>query len=135
MILSDTAIVVDGDTLRLGQERVRLNGIDAPERRQTCGAAACGETARAWLARLIEGKLVICEGSTRDKYRRLVAVCRVDGADLGQAIVKAGWAVAYRRYSAAYVPAEQDAQRARRGLWASGFDLPADWRRAHRIIR
>lgn len=129
---SGTARVVDGDTLRIGTQRVRLHGIDAPELAQRCGTERrhrCGEMAAAWLKARAEGKRLTCTRIDDDAYGRIVAVCRIRGEDLGAAIVEAGWAIAYRRYSLAYVSAEERAQAARRGIWATGFERPEEYRR------
>ncbi len=62
----------------------------------------------------------------------MVAKCAVAGADLGEWLVLNGWAVAYVYFSYEYSRAEQRAKSARRGIWASEFVLPWEWRRAHR---
>ncbi|HKX77568.1 MAG TPA: thermonuclease family protein [Novosphingobium sp.] len=132
---SGTAHVVDGDTLTISAQRVRLSGIDAPELAQRCGAdrrQECGQMAAEWLKTRVEGKRVTCASVDRDTYGRIVAVCRLNGRDLGAALVEAGWATAYRRYSLAYVPAEDRARSARRGIWAMGFERAEDFRRARR---
>jgi endonuclease YncB( thermonuclease family) len=130
--LNGRAEAVDGDTLRIGSTRVRLIGIDAPELDQTCTDAAgaewaCGRQARAFVVKLIGKSPVDCARHGRDRYGRALAACTVEGADLGQAIVDAGWAVAELQY----VPAELGARAAGRGIWAGSFETPADWRRDH----
>lgn len=130
LIAAGPAYVIDGDSLRIGQERIRLFGVDAPEMGQRCGPAACGVQARAWLVAYIDGRPVRCVGMERDRYRRLIARCSVAGADLGRQLVTAGQAVAYRQYSRDYVGAEAAARRARRGIWALGFRMPQEWRRS-----
>lgn len=129
-VVAGPAVVVDGDTLRMGAERIRLHGIDAPELDQRCGPVACGAAARDWLAERIGSAMVECEGRERDRYRRLVAVCLVDGDDLGRQMVAHGWALAYRRYSTDYVAEEQAARASGVGLWSLEFADPADHRRA-----
>ena len=133
--LAGPARVVDGDTLDLDRHRVRLFGIDAPESAQTCerdGAAyACGQEAKRYLEALIGGRPVACRARDADRYGRTVAVCTAGGEDLNAAMVRAGWALAYRRYSTDYVPAEAAARRDGRGLWAGRFEPPADWRHHH----
>ena len=130
--LTGQARVVDGDTLVIGDEKLRLHGIDAPELDQPCareGAAwRCGDWARAELAARIEGRAIRCEGRGRDRYDRLLATCRIDGADLGQSLVRDGVAFAYRRYSSAYVADEVAAMREGRGLWAGEVALPETFR-------
>ena len=129
--LTGAVIVHDGDTLTLSGERIRLKGIDAPEYNQSCTRDgqnyACGrEALRALQGRVVRAE-VICEGYERDRYERLLARCMVDGEDIGRALVEAGWAMAYGDYDAV----EAEARRARRGIWAGGFDAPRDWRAAH----
>lgn len=133
---SGPAAVVDGDTLHVGGERVRLFGVDAPELSQTCGAGtskvACGQLAAQWLRSHVQGRALRCTGVDTDRYGRVVARCAVDGVDVGRSIVEAGWATAYRKYSLDYVGAEQLARAARRGIWAIGFQPPEAYRRARR---
>jgi endonuclease YncB( thermonuclease family) len=130
--LTGQARVVDGDTLMIGGERLRLHGIDAPELDQPCardGAAwRCGDWARAELAARIKGRAISCEGRGRDRYDRLLATCRIGGTDLGQSLVRDGVAFAYRRYSSAYIPDEAAAMREGRGLWAGEVALPETFR-------
>jgi endonuclease YncB( thermonuclease family) len=125
------ATVNDGDTLTLGQERIRLRGIDAPEYTQTCRSNAadyaCGRLARQALVDLIGGRAVSCTGWRRDRYRRLLGDCRAGDVDLNRALVAAGWAVAYGGYEAE----EEKARAARAGIWAGSYDRPQDWRRLH----
>jgi len=128
--------VVDGDTLRVDGVVMRLWGIDAPERRQTCsndaGDYACGERAASHLLALVTGHSVACKARNRDRYGRTIAACRSDDRDLGSAMVSAGWALAYVRYSADYLDEEKAARNARRGLWAGSFMAPWDWRTVRR---
>src|SRR4249919_1713564 len=100
------ARVVDGDTIDVGGMRIRLWGIDAPESKQMCerlGAAyACGHEATAHLRALVAGADVACEPRVKDRYGRSVAVCRVGLVDVGAAMVRDGWALAFVRYSVDY---------------------------------
>ena len=126
--LSGTARVVDGDTIRLEGERVRLAGIDAPELDQECvreGAPfACGEKARLHLVELIGERETACRGHERDRYGRLLMYCVCEGNDVNRAMVLAGWAVAYDDYG----NAERAARDGRAGLWAGQFERPSEWR-------
>jgi endonuclease YncB( thermonuclease family) len=123
--VSGPAKIVDGDTLEIAGKRVRLFGIDAPEATQTCDRNgqtwACGQTSAERLKGLIGDSSVTCDGNELDQYGRLVAVCN-------QAMVADGWAVAFRRYSEAYVADETRARAAKWGLWASSFEMPQDYR-------
>ncbi|HQR90312.1 MAG TPA: thermonuclease family protein [Caulobacter sp.] len=112
------ARVVDGDTFSVGAERVRLWGVDAPEGRQVCQndqgqGYACGDVARDQLVGLIGGRAVRCEVRDRDPYGRAVARCLAGATDLGEAMVRAGWAVDDIQFSrGAYASAEVEARRA-----------------------
>ncbi len=109
--ISGPARVVDGDTLIVAGERIRLHGIDAPEKDQTCSidgrAWACGIAAWGELVQITAGKEVTCEPRDTDRYGRIVAACSVNGTDLGDWLVSNGWAVAYYLYSYEYTRAER----------------------------
>lgn len=126
------ASVIDGDTLEIHAERIRLHGIDAPESSQLCARLGtkwrCGQHAALALADKIGGSTVRCEGSLRDRYGRLIAVCFKDSENLNRWMIANGWAVAFRRYSQDYVDDEDQARSARRGIWSGTFDMPWDWR-------
>ena len=126
------AKVIDGDTIVVAGERVRLQGIDAPELQQTCTAYgqswACGRTSAEWLREHLNGRQVECIGHARDRYRRLLAVCYAGGESINDRIVREGWALAFRRYSTDYVQAEAVAKRAGAGIWRGEFTPPWEWR-------
>lgn len=131
------AIVVDGDTIDVAGTRIRLHGIDAPEDSQTCRRASgvtwdCGRESAQALARHIGRSTVRCEAKGRDRYGRTVAVCYQGGGDINQWMVAHGWAVAFRQYAFTYVSAEENARKARLGLWSGTFEMPWDWRRTKR---
>ena len=135
--LSGAATVTDGDTLRLGAERVRLHGIDAPASKQTCRAGGktwrCGAAATRALREHIAGRTVECAERDRDRYGRIVAVCSIAGRDVNAWMVKQGWALAYRKYSTDYVSHERTAKAARRGVWRGEVVAPWRWRRGERL--
>ena len=135
-VISGKARVVDGDTLAVAGQRVRLHGIDAPETRQTCRRDgrkwACGKAATRAMRRLIGRNPVRCEVRDRDRYGRAVAACHAAGRDLQQQLVRQGLALAYRRYSTRYVPDEDAARAERAGLWSGEFEEPWNWRRQRR---
>lgn len=130
--LSGRARAVDGDTIELAGERIRLFGIDAPELSQTCTRNsetwACGDWARAAMAAGLGAGEVACAPRERDRYGRIVATCHQGGEDIGEALVRQGAAFAYRRYSGAYMAAEAEAEAAGRGVWAGEAVRPAAFR-------
>jgi endonuclease YncB( thermonuclease family) len=130
--VSGTVTVKDGDSLLVGGVEVRVWGIDAPEGNQACGLPDkpwhCGSAATEVMRQLAEGKHANCERKDVDRYQRVVARCYVDGVDLSSAMVEGGHALAFRRYSLDYVPHEDRARLAGRGMWAGPFMAPWDWR-------
>jgi endonuclease YncB( thermonuclease family) len=137
--VQDRVAPIDGDTLKSGTTEIRLYGIDAPELAQPCTDAngkewACGRSAQTRLKALIGRKAVDCAPRDKDKFNRVVAICRTSSVpDLGEALVREGLAV---NFGAAgkegpYSSAEADAKSAKRGVWQGAFDLPSNWRDAH----
>jgi endonuclease YncB( thermonuclease family) len=124
-----TADIVDGDSLRMAGEDIRIKGIDAPELRQTCRrdgrSYACGQVAREELIRMISSGPVRCRVSGRDRYGRSLAHCRVGDRDVGASLVERGFAVGYGDYARE----EATARSLSRGLWAGEFQRPDAWRR------
>ncbi len=126
--------VADGDTITVfestnTQHRIRLQGIDAPERKQ-----AFGNASRKHLASLVAGKTVTVERNKRDRYARIVGLVFVDGHDVTPAQVKAGMAWFYRYYQRElspedrrlYADAENKTRNERVGLWRQNSPKPAD---------
>ena len=135
--ITGKAYVTDGDTIKISGTKIRLHGIDAPEAKQRCERNGqkwrCGQASTKTLRRLINGQAVTCKGDTTDRYKRLIAVCSANGLDLNAALVDAGLALAYRKYSAQYIPNEENARQAKKGMWAGSFVSPWDWRRGKRL--
>lgn len=125
--------VTDGDTIKLNGTTYRLWGIDAPETKQWCGGYPAGVLATVMLETLMKGKgPVVCERKDTDRYGRTVAVCRVDGRDLGKVMVQLGMAWAFKRYSLDYVAEEASAKTENLGVHSHGC-LPAwEWRARQR---
>ena len=135
--IGGAARVVDGDTLELRGEKLRLQGIDAPELAQTCEASGrqvlCGKLAAQHLGGLIGTRTLDCAVEGQDRYGRGLARCRADGRDVAEAMTRDGWAMSDRRYSdGRYHGAEAIARAGRRGIWAMDFEDPADWRARRR---
>ena len=131
--IAGQASVIDGDTLEIHGQRIRLNGIDAPESRQPCERPdgsdyRCGQLAAFALTDWIGRSTVICAPTGRDRYRRVLATCFAREQDIGQWMVRQGHALAFRRYSTIYVSDEDDSRRSSRGMWQGRFVTPWDWR-------
>ena len=127
------AEIVDGDSLTISGDRIRLYAIDVPELHQPCiHGGACGARARDHLAKLIAGRKLICQTFDTDRYGRNVSQCFVDeapaagkpvkGEDIGRSMVRDGQAMAYGKIAKLYLP-DQPAQ--------FDFEPPWDWRESH----
>ena len=128
-----SAGVISGDTLKIKGRFFKLYGIDAPELNQRCAdgngrSYSCGKIAARWLRDWIMDNPLECRIMQQDKKGNMVGNCAFGAYDLGAAIVNAGWAVAYEKYTDIYVPYEQQAKINRRGLWNGKFYKPWDWR-------
>jgi endonuclease YncB( thermonuclease family) len=131
------ASVIDGDTSEIRGQRIRLHGIFAPEKGQRCGNPAgkeyrCGQKAANTLDYRIGGAMMFCEPLNTDRYGGTIARCRAHAEDLSAWMAGLGCAVAYRKYSMDYVPAEDLAQQRKAGMWAGTFVMPSDWRNGAR---
>ncbi len=132
--------IIDGDTIEISDQRIRLHGIDAPEAGQSCLADgrrwACGQNATFALSQMIGTNWVACRERDRDRYGRIVAVCHIaglQGPDVNAMMVAGGWALAYRRFSSDYIKFENGARKSRKGVWRGTFVPPWDWRRGTRL--
>jgi len=120
--------VVDGDTLTVivqsvgsrvprdhsVQHKIRLRGIDAPEKKQPFGRVA-----GRYLSSLVADREVRVAYTKRDRYGRILGTVYLDGRDINLEMLKAGYAWHYKRFDStpAYAQAEAAARAARRGLW------------------
>lgn len=138
-VIRGRAVVLDGDTFRIDDERIRLIGIDAPETDQMCRLDEldwpCGQVSTAVMWELVGTEEVACEVHGRDRWERALGVCRrEDGLDLNGELVRLGWALAWYPetgaiYGPDYEPLEAQAREAGRGMWKGEFTVPWEWRR------
>lgn len=90
--------VIDGDTIQIRQERIRFEGIDAPEMKGACAAeSSLARTARHRVEELLQGREVTIDRNGRDKYRRTLAKVSVDGMDVGAILLSEGLARKWER--------------------------------------
>ena len=141
-IISGIAKVIDGDTIQINKNKIRLFGIDAPESKQKCQKIwltisffsfnkdyLCGEISTNKLKKKINNQFMICKWKNKDRYRRLIAECFKDKTNINAWMVRHGYAVAYRKYSKKYVAQEDMAKKDKLGLWSGTFEMPWDFRK------
>ena len=125
--------VIDGDTIRLGDVKIRFSGIDAPEINQTCvaseGKVACGKISRDLLIEKVTNNKISCTDEGKDFYGRVLGECFVNGESLSSYLVREGFAFAYRKYSNKYIEDEEYAKFNKLGMWSMEFQYPWDYRK------
>lgn len=136
---SDYVKVVDGDSLEIGNRRIRLLHIDAPEYKQYCFTADkqkydCGKESKSYLYQLLKDAdfKVDCKTHHVDRYQRDLAECFAGDKNLNLEMLKAGWAVTYRAEKQTYIEAENFAQKQKIGVWQGKFMRPEYYRRLQR---
>ena len=136
-------LITDGDTIKIGKEKIRLFGIDAPEIKQVCKSYnnnpyACGIVSRNYLTYLItkdSNNKIYCYYSERDRYNRIIGECFIGASssfNINEKMVSGGEAVAYLKYSEKYSEAQNQAKKNKVGIWAGTFDLPEEWRKKNK---
>ena len=141
-IISGIAKVIDGDTIRIKKNKIRLFGIDAPEKNQQCQKSwlsisfitlnknyQCGVISTDKLKNKINNKFIMCKSNNKDRYNRFIAECYKDKTNINRWMVLNGHAVAYRKYSKKFILDEDYARINKKGLWSMKFDYPWDYRK------
>ncbi len=127
-IIEGKAIIIDGDTIHIGKNKIRLHGIDAPETNQTCTINNeiwnCGIESTIALEKFVLEKKVYCEIIDVDRYKRFVGICFANKININQYMVQNGWAIAYRYYSSDYINDENIAKNNIAGIWQGKFQDP-----------
>ena len=129
-----TPTITDGDTIKILNNKIRLYGIDAPEKNQKCNKNGkeynCGADATEALIKKISKNTIKClTQKKKDRYNRFLGICFIDKEDLNKWMVRNGYAIAYRRYSKNYILDEEYAKSKKLGLWSGTFLMPEKWRK------
>ena len=141
------AKVIDGDSIVIKNQKIRLFGIDAPEKNQICekdgSSYKCGMRSTNSLKFLINNRKLVCSYKNKDRYGRILAECDlleawndndtyIASGILNNVMVESGFAVAYEKYSKKYLDSENSAKESKIGIWQGEFDMPWDWRRKYK---
>jgi len=126
--------IIDGDTIKILNKRIRFHGIDTPEKKQICiknfKEYKCGQEATNALIKKINRKSIVCKVQGKlDRYKRYIGVCFLGNIDLNKWMVRNGHAVAYKKYSNDYNEDENYAKKNKIGLWSGNFIHPEKWRK------
>ena len=128
--------IIDGDTIYINKNKIRLHGIDAPEKDQTCffkkNEWECGKQSAIELKKIINKQVVKCITTDIDIYQRYIANCFVNKININQSMVKSGWAIAYRYYSIDYIDDERFARANKLGIWKGKFQEPYIFRKKNK---
>ena len=142
-IFSGFPVIIDGDTVKINNYKIRLFGIDAPEKKQFCEKPyfnliifsfkekyPCGKISTDALKKFIKDKIISCRiEEKKDFFKRYLATCFKNEKNINSWLVKNGYALAYKKYSKKYLLDEQYAKQNKLGLWRGTFMRPEKWRR------
>lgn len=143
-IVGQVSHIIDGDTFAIGETRIRLWGIDAPETKQQCRETngkpySCGAEAKNHLEKIISGRVITCHQRGTNPQRgnlksRIVAQCYVDvdRTDIGRAMILSGYAFRTGHAGNLYADVQRIAFRTELGLWRGSFQEPWHWREISR---
>ena len=134
--------VIDGDTIKIKDNYIRLAGIDAPEKKQICKKPDisisfliinknyhCGKVSTIELKKYLKKSKIKCIFNSKDHYNRLIADCYKNKKNINSWLVRNGYAIAYKRYSKKYILDEQHAKKNKLGVWQGTFQKPEEWRK------
>ena len=136
-LLTSFATSSDGDTIKINGTRIRLFGIDAPEKNQICvnknnESYNCGSISTITLRRYVRKTKIKCRYTEKDRYGRILGTCYFpydsSKLSLNRYMVHTGHAVAYKRYSKKYLDSEKWAKDNHLGMWQGNFERPEKWR-------
>ena len=144
--ISGKTDVIDGDTIKIKGQSIRLVGIDAPEKKQLCKkpylslfiftfskSYQCGETSTSSLKKFINNQIILCKiEEKKDFFKRYLGTCFKGKSNINSWLVKNGHALAFRKYSKKYLNEELYAKNNKIGLWQGTFQMPWEWRKKNK---
>ena len=133
--------IIDGDSLEVQEQTIRLYGIDAVERSQRCCSSdgqkyRCGRQATQALKTWINNRPISCVATQTDRYDRWLGQCSLGSRSINEWLVENGWAIVYSYRgrlpdnASDLIPIQRQAKNQRRGIWQGDFLTPTSWRRA-----
>ena len=143
LLISGKAKIIDGDTLKINNKKIRFSGIDAPEsyffgKKQSCVLnnieILCGNLSKEKLVEKIRNQIVTCKlEKNKDQYNRLIGECFINNESLSVFMVRHGYAFDYPKYSGGkFRKHEIYAKNLSLGLWQTQFEYPWIWRKKNR---
>ena len=141
------ANVSDADTIKISNYKIRLHGIDAPEKKQLCQKPyfnlgifslyedyLCGEFATNKLKEFIDSEFIIeCKVKVKkDFFGRHLGTCFKNNTNINQWLVENGYTVAFTKYSKDYIKYEEIAKNNKSGIWSGKFLMPWEWRKKNK---
>ena len=143
LLISGKPKIIDGDTLKINNKKIRFSGIDAPEsyffgKKQLCilnnVEILCGKLSKEKLIEKIGNQVVNCKiEKNKDQYNRLIGECFLKNESLSVFMVKNGYAFDYPKYSKGKFRNHQIfAKKFSLGLWQMQFEYPWIWRKKNR---
>jgi len=134
--ISGKASIIDGDSIKIRNQEIRLINIDAPEYTQECldqnmQKYKCGIVAKDFLKKIISNKEIICKYHKKDIYNRILGKCHTKETQINKEMVKAGWAILYnfRDSTKEMKKIEILARKNKQGLWNGSFLEPQKYRK------
>lgn len=131
--------VIDGDSIKVDSNEVRLFGIDAPEYKQTCFNAEnaeynCGQVSKWFLFNLANGKQATCYYAQKDIYNRFLSKCYIGETSINEKILENGMAIIYdyKTSDEKMDKLEAKAKTSKIGVWQGQFQLPKEYRKSHK---
>ena len=138
--LTGKATVIDGDTIKINDQKIRFSGIDAPEsnyrgKEQTCliedSKISCGKLSTEFLRDYIKKDDIFCKvDEKKDQYKRNLGECFLKRLSLSKLMVRNGYAFDYEKYSKGKFKYDQAyAQKNKLGMWSMKFEFPWEFRK------
>lgn len=138
--ISGYAKIIDGDSISIDSQQIRLINIDAPEYKQKCLNARnieyfCGKESAIFLKKILDGRVIRCEYEKKDIYSRILGNCFTKGSNINETLIKAGMAIIYSfdKVDEKLKAMEENARLRKYGVWRGTFLEPRKYRKKIRI--